>query len=284
MAAASRLRSLPGRVLRRVVPKPPDPPREWRGIDRPGFERARLVRFGDCSWREIDFGHGRGSRAGFPLAAAELLERRGVALSFGDVYTAGVEPLPARAEDMDRYVRLHGDPDFIVLQPALSHAIRSIFTPRDEWNRVRDLAGRRAGPLARLGYVVIQPALRRFGSLPGPFPGTAPVEAFIRAARERWPDVEIVAVSPWRPLHDGWVDPAQLEAVWREVAECCRREGVEVIDCADAVDRARSEHGTRAVNGANGYDLRRAGHEAVGALLAEWIAARLPSQRDPAAR
>lgn len=255
-----------------AIPMPPDEPREWHGLDVPG-RPLRIVRFGDCSWRETDLGHQTGTRPGYPLVLAELLAERGVAMQFTDVYVASVAELPSDAEGLTRHLHLDGPPDVVILQPALGHATRVLLPVNAEINRLRRLVahwvGRAAGPL----YAMLHPIARRFGRYASPYPGPGGIDPFLSAVRSTWPNAHAVALGPpARPRRNGWADPEQLERVWAQVAEHARAFDVDTLDVRDGVEATAQRLGDAAVFGANACDLRRPGHEAVGHEVLAWLA------------
>ena len=258
------------RVVRRL-PVPADRPRRWSGLEgAEALEPLRMVRFGDCSWRETDLAHQTGLRPGFPLVLAERLAERGVGLRFTDVYVPSVAALPRDAEGLARFLRFEGVPDVVLLQPALAHATRALLPSTPALNRLRRFGAWRAGRLAGPGYATLHPLLRRFGRHVSPYEGGEHVSAFLDAVSAVWPSARVIALSPpVRPARDGWADPAELERVWNDVAAVCAARGVEVVDTRDELDALVARMGPRAVYAANACDLRRVGHEAVAGRLLE---------------
>src|SRR4051812_12088272 len=131
------------------LPVPADEPRRWSGLgSSEGLTPLRVVRFGDCSWRETDLAHQTGTRAGFPLVLAERLAACGVELRFTDVYVPSVGSLPRDAPGLCAFLRFAGAPDVVLLQPALAHATRALLPSTVVVNRLRRFGAHRIGRLA----------------------------------------------------------------------------------------------------------------------------------------
>jgi hypothetical protein len=274
MAATANPRALAVRALRaagRRLPKPPDPPRAWRGVLDPGLEPLRIARYGDCSWREIEGWHGRGVRAGYPRVAAERLRERGLGVRFADVFAGGVHELPQDSGALVRHLHLDGEPDVVLLQVGGLHGLRMAMPPWPEWMRLRELAGRRTGALARPGYGVVHPLMRRFGDVIAPYEDDAPLERFVGAVRERWPGLPLVAVSPWPVCTDGLFSRDAVAYAWERIEAVYLRLGVPYVDPRPALADACARDGTPAVFSWSGYDMRAGGHRIAGDLLAGWI-------------
>lgn len=273
------------RVMRKLVPRPADIPRPWRGIDVEGAERTfRFLRYGDCGWRENNRGHSLGQRAGYPLVMAERLAESGISTSFSDVYLGPATRLPETGEELTRFVKLDGPPDIVLLECCSAHAVRSVIPLRKPWyNDLRINVGDRSGALARPVYPFVHWATRHFGRIVDPFPGTDRHARFFELVRAQWPDATLLMMSPLcRIWTDGFLDAAEQMHVWHQIDALCEEMGVQVVDTRDTIDSLRATLGVRAVNAFNGYDLRRPGHEAVADLLmphaAERLGARVPRE------
>lgn len=271
------------RVARRLVPRPPDAPRQWKGTAGDHPRRVNVLRYGDCAWRECDYGHNLGRRPGYPQVLADLLARRAVGMGWSWVYMARHQDLPQTEEDLVRFVRLDGDPDLVVLQLSTGHAVRTIWPIRPLWNDARIHLAQRSGPLSLPVYWVMHRVLRAFGRPHSTFPGTDALETFWALVARRWPHAQRVMLGPLcRAYVDGFIDVERLDEIWGEVARCSLECGVTVVDSIPAMDALRDRIGRRALNGFNGYDLRRPGHEVIAAQLLD-VVDRAAADAGPAA-
>lgn len=264
------------RAVMRVVPPPDDAPRRWPGILDAGLEPLRVARYGDCTWREVDGGHGRGRRPGYPLAAAEQLARHGIGMRFSDVWVPSYGHLPRTREELVRHLSLGGDPDAVLVQLGHSHATRALLPTSAPWIRLRELGAHRPPRLARAMYAASDPLLRRFGRVlyPEPPDGSDCLAAFFALVRGTWPRARVLVMAPPSvPLRPGYCDPVLSEQAWRTAIAAARAAGVDTLDLRPEVGELQRRLGRWRVTGANGVDTRRPGSELVGRRLAEWLLA-----------
>lgn len=254
------------RVLERAIPRVEDPPLAWRGIDDPGLSPLRVVRYGDCSWREVVGAHQLGERPGYPLVVAERLREHGIGMRFTNHHVTPAEALPVDGPGVRKHLRSGERPDLVWIQVGCAYAIRSMLPVETYSNRVRlRINGRLGSAGGTVHSAITAPALRRFGRYAYEFPGwpavQARIEEFIRLIRRSFPGASVALLFPWGASSDGWMNPNRLEAVGSVLGDVCENCDVLAVD-ARAQLRDAELRGV-AVRASNGYDLTRAGHEVV---------------------
>lgn len=273
-------------LLRKLIPKPSDPLRGWRGTADDHPRSINILRYGDCAWREQRHGHTLGVRPGYPLVIAERLARRGIGMGWSMVYVGSYSALPTSREELVRFVRLGGAaPDVVILQLAMGYATRTILPRNQYWNDARLHLARLAGPLSRPVYWLLEKLLRRYGST-RPFDDTQSLEVFWELVADEWPDAQRIMMSPsCVPVVDGLIASEVLVRRWRHLAGRCQAIGVQTVETFAAVAERREQLGRRAVGAYMDYDLRRPGHEAVADVLLDAIERGRTSQgvREPVA-
>jgi hypothetical protein len=240
----------------------PDPSRGWRGLVQDGQPARRLAIYGDCSWRAMEAAHGTHTPPGYPLALAERLVAAGSGLEVGFGIFGKYELLPRDEAALTKYLRLTGAPDVIVVQLGALYGLRRVLADGNALDRVRGGVARALGPLAIPVSRMTRPFGQRLGRPVTPYPGTAPLEAFIALAGEVWPEARIVLMAPF-PRHIASPAVRAMETrVHDDQLAAAGRAGIEFVDCAPAL-LACSERTT----GANGYNLNAAGSRIVAGEL-----------------
>jgi hypothetical protein len=268
----SGMRKIHSRVNRRAINRwvgrgAPNPSRIWRNAPAGGRPIKRIARIGDCSWQEIDHAHTLGL-PGLANALSARLQTDGVALEYSDYY-AGTSSAVTEA-GLARFVP--EDADVVLIHISVQHAVREIL-PLMRWDLggVRLRANHEAGRVGRwLHRHVMRRALCVLGR-----PAIAHVDPLVAAADMRrlltWlhqhrPDTRVLVLSP-HPLHyDGWANGRALEEVWTNYRNAAISQGIEVLDYRPRLKAASADALSEFV-GANGYDLRRPGHDLLAAEI-----------------
>jgi hypothetical protein len=249
-----------------------DPTRGWRGVAPDGLPRLRLALYSDCSWRRMDGAHGPHNPPGWPLCAAERLVERGIGLEVSVVTVIGLPQLPATGEELERWLRLSGPPDAVLVQAGNIPLARRLLPTSERWDRLRVGTARTLGRHIFTARRLQDPIVGRVGRPIATHPGPEPLARFLEAASEQWPDAAVAAMPPFPhlALHGSM---GQTEArIHADLRVSCAAAGAEILDASGVL----APHGTRA-RCANRYNLNATGCAVVGELVADWLAVRAGS-------
>jgi hypothetical protein len=258
---AIRLRK---QVYRFVVGPPVvDLVRTWTGTATAaeGMPVLRHLHIGDCNFRRMDLAHDTHAAPGYPLVAAQAIQRKGVGVEFAYYFAVNFDYLPERDELLN-HVKLGGAPDVISVQIGASYSRWIVLPDTNRTMQLRVELGRRAGRRVALGYRLLRPLVRLFGRPAARYGGTEGFERFLALLAEMWPESAIVLVLPYprctnirRQLAiDGRVD-ADLRTLANRIAS-------PVLDSTAMLGRDRT------LRGASAYHLNGLGSELLGEELA----------------
>jgi hypothetical protein len=265
------LRALPDRVYRRMVGEHDDPARAWLKESAQTPAAYRIARFGDCTWRLMPAAHSVHTEAGYPRLVAEAAAGRGKPIAFSDTFCLTFEDLPERADDVDTYYRLDQPPDLVLVHIGGIYGMQRVLPNGSRIDRIRhDLGVASERAIFQIYGWLLHPTLGAVGRPRYPYFGTARLDQFLSAARERWPDARQAVAGPHPVGVPGTFDPKVIARVNHEARIAASRAGAEYIDLVAAVAGLR-----RDAYCANGYNLAMAGHEAVAAVFDDWLRARV---------
>jgi hypothetical protein len=250
-----------------VGPPVDDLVRAWPGTARDGLSTLRHLHIGDCNFRRMDFAHDTQAPPGYPLTAAEELQRVGIGVEFGHYFAVNFSELPDR-ETLLRRVKLSGPPDVITLQMGGNYTRWIVIPDSVRTMQVRVELGRRVGRLAFPGYRAMNPGLALFGRPAARYPGIEPYEDFLLMLRDIWPSADLVLVPPFLRCFENRRQRPINERVTADISALAERVGAAYVDTPALVGRDRS------LRGATGYNLNGEGAEIVGQQLARVILAR----------
>ncbi len=248
--------------------RPDDPMRAWRGTAVEGEPALRVLHVGDCGVRRMDLAHDLLAPPGYPLALARELLRFGVRLAFLHYFCVSFEELP-ELDVLQGFHHLDFVPDLLLIQIGSAYTRRVILPDTARVHQLRDELARRAGRLVLPFYRLLRPWVRLVGRHSTAYRGVGQLERFVDAAREAWPNVQVVLVVPFRRspgYPTGEPIAARVEA---DLHALDGRPGVAVFDANATLGRDPS---LRCVTG---YNLNGRGSELVGGELSAWLRERL---------
>ena len=264
MRARGWLRPAYHRVL---GPLPADPTRGWPATAVAGEPALRVAYYGDCSFRAMDRSHGVHNPVGWPQVLAARLLEQGERMEFSTVIMNEFDHLPGR-EDLDRYLRLSGLPDVVLVQLGALYTRRTVLPDTPALLRLRQDIGRRLGRHVFTGYRLLRPGVRVFGRQVVPYGGAAGLERLLLAVRDAWPEAVVAMITP-PPRYPALRVQREIEArVVADARAACRRAGVECLDVTAVLGSAAR------LRCANGYNPSTAGAQLVGESLTDWLLTR----------
>jgi hypothetical protein len=220
----------------------------------------RHLHIGDCNFRRMDLAHDTQAAPGYPLVAAQALEREGVGVEFAHYFAVNFDYLPDR-EDLREHVKLSGAPDVITVQMGASYSRWIVLPDTNRTMQLRVELGRRVGRGAGLGYSLLRPLVRLFGRPAARYDGTEAFERFLGMLAEMWPDATILVVLPYprctRIPRQRAIE-AQVDADLRTLAN---RIAVAVLDSPALLGR------DPALRGASAYHINGLGSDVLGEEL-----------------
>jgi hypothetical protein len=262
------MKRLAKRAYRAMVGPPVDDlVRAWPGTARPDLVRLRHLHIGDCNFRRMDFAHDTQAPPGYPLAAAEELERVGIGVEFGHYFAVNFDYLPDR-ETLIRRVKLSGPPDLITLQMGGNYTRWIVIPDTDRMMQMRVEVGRRLGRLASPGYRAMNPGLALFGRRAACYTGIEPYEDFLLMLRDIWPNADLVLIPPFLRCYENRRQRPINERVTADIRDLAERLGTGYLDAPELLGRDRS------LRGATGYNLNGEGARIAGEELARIVLAR----------